>query len=295
MHKQASIGALIIAVAVSVGCAVHRPPATAGGISAGPDRTRGVRLDGGFAATVEAQDPVLSAALQELAITASADRHCRVAERYFQLRIFDSAYDHFARARDLSPSDSAAYLGLARVWREWGFANRGLDDATRGVHYAPAQPAAHNTLGTILLALGRLSDARLAFERARALDPDAPYPLNNLCYLSFLEGDVAQAMTQCQAALDAEPHFIAARNNLALVYAASEREDLALREFSAAGDAAAASYNIGLVRQAEGHYAAAAKAFDEASRQRPTWSAARVRAHQTHRLAAAADRALGTR
>ena len=62
-----------------------------------------------------------------------------------------------------------------------------------------------------------------------------------------------------------------AHNNLALVYAAAERDDLARGEFIAAGDAAAAAYNIGLVRLAEKRYDVASQAFDAASRQRPSW------------------------
>jgi hypothetical protein len=247
--------------------------------------------DSGFAASVEAQDPELTAVLLELAVVPTAAQHRRAAERYLRLRILDAAYDHYARARDLAPDDGAAYEGLARIWREWGFPDRALGDASRAVHFAPSSPSAHNTLGRILVVLGRASDARLAFERTLALHPGAAYALNNLCYLSLLEGEVTQAMSQCQAALDADPGFLPARNNLGLVYAASQREDLALREFTATGDAAAASYNIGLVRQAEGDYATAAIAFAEAARQRPTWSAARVRARQTYRWAAQVDRA----
>lgn len=289
MSTGALIGALLVAAAVTGGCAMHRPSANASGLSAASDHGPGARTDGSFAATIEAQDPELSAALRGLAILANADQHRRVAERYFQLRILDAAYDHFARARDLEPSDGAAYEGLARVWREWGFAERGLGDATRAVHYSPSRPVMHNTLGRILLALGRNADARRAFERALALDPDAAYALNNLCYLSFLEGDIAGAMSHCRAALSSDPDFVAARNNLALVYAASQREDLAMHEFSATGDPAAASYNIGLVREAEGNFDTAAKAFDEASRMRPTWGAARVRAQKSHKLAAETD------
>ena len=63
------------------------------------------------------------------------------------------------------------------------------------MHYAPHRSAPHNTLGTVLAALGRAADARRAFERALALDPRAAYVHNNLCYLSFLEGDVPRPST----------------------------------------------------------------------------------------------------
>jgi Flp pilus assembly protein TadD len=156
------------------------------------------------------------------------------------------------------------------------------------VHYAPYSATAVNTLGTVLSATGHVVEARRAYERALALDAHAAYALNNLCYLSFLEGDIASALSECQAALAVDPRLVPARNNLALAYAALQREDLALREFLAAGDAAVASYNIGIVHTAEGRYEVAAKAFDEASRERPSWGAARARARKTRALAAKA-------
>lgn len=273
-------------LALSCGCVAHAPSA----VKTPEVRPTTPSTERGFAARVESHDPELASALTTLTIAPSAAQHRRVAERYYRLHILDSAYDHFLRATKLDPGDGAAFEGLARIWREWGFAERALGDASRAVHFAPSLPAAHNTLGRVLLALGRYGEARQAFERTLALDPGA-YAFNNLCYLSLLEGDLKQATAQCEAALEADPHFVAARNNLALAYAMSERDDVALREFTATGDPAAAAYNIGLIRQAEGDYDAAAKAFDEASRKRPTWAAARIKARQTHKLAAEAARA----
>jgi Flp pilus assembly protein TadD len=278
-----ALGAAVLAV--SCGCATHAP-SSAMTPEVRPQTPQG---DSGFA-RVEAQDPELAGALATLALAQSPAQHRRVAERYYRLQILDSAYDHFARAIQLNPTDGAAFEGLARIWRDWGFADRGLGDASRAVHFAPSLPAAHNTLGRVLLTLGRHDQARQAFERTLALDPDAAYAFNNLCYLSLLEGATTQATSYCQTALSLKPDFPAARNNLALVYAASQREDLALRELEIAGDAAAASYNLGLIRQAEGNYATAAQAFDDASRRRPAWSTARMKAHRARRLAAQADR-----
>ena len=72
----------------------------------------------------------------------------------------------------------------------------------------------------------------------------------------------------------------AARNNLALAYAASGRIDLARSEFVAASDRASGLYNTGIVYLAAGDYPAALNAFDEASKARPTFHLARERARQ---------------
>ena len=278
---------------VSAGCAARiAPSGTSGSVEeyAAKLRELGVRArpaPNGSVATLEAQDPLLSAALLDLSLRAGPEQHRRVAARFHALGILDAAHDHYSRARTLDPADSAAHEGLARIWRDWGFPHLGLGDALRSVHYAPDRASAHNTLGTILTRLGRLLEARRAYERARALDPRAAYVLNNLCYLSFLEGRPADAIAVCRDALDVDPRLTAARNNLALAYAAARQGDLAQQEFLAAGDAAAALYNVGIVRLAEKEYAKASAAFEAAQRHRPSWRAARERAVKARALTAA--------
>jgi Flp pilus assembly protein TadD len=240
--------------------------------------------------TVETRDATLAAALVRLAIEPTATMHRRVAERYRALGIPDLAYDHFERATQLDRNDAAAYEGLARVWRDWGFPHLGLADAHRAVYYAPTSASARNTLGTILVALRQLSEAREAYEKALELEPGAAYALNNLCYLSFLEARPAQATAECRAALAADPTLKAARNNLALANVAAGRTDAARTDFLAGGNAAEAFYNIGIAQMAAKHYAAALAAFDAARRERPTWRAAQERARQASRLLTASAR-----
>jgi len=237
-----------------------------------------------FGTTLETNDRILSNALLGVQIAPSPLAHRRVAERYRELGILDSAYDHYAAAVQLDRTDAAAYEGLARVWRDWGFPQLGLADASRAVYFAPAWAVAHNTLGTLLVALGRAEAARNAYARALALDPNAAYVLNNVCYLSFLEGQSARAIAECEAALTIDPTFTAARNNLALANAAAGRSDEAKKQFMAAGDAAAALYNMGIVQLAGKQYAGAMKAFQEAYHARPTWAAALERAQQARKL-----------
>ena len=112
--------------------------------------------------------------------------------------------------------------GLARIWRDWGYPRLGLSDAVRAITCAPDSAVLSNTLGTLLLKMGRLADARLAFEQALSHDSRAAYALNNLCYTSLLQADAVHAVDTCRAALEADPSLKAARNNLALAYTAFE-------------------------------------------------------------------------
>jgi tetratricopeptide (TPR) repeat protein len=238
------------------------------------------------AATLERSDPELAEARLRLTVAPTAENHRRVAEAYARHRVLDAAYDHFAAALRLAPRDATSLDGLARIWRDWGFPHLGLADAYRAISYAPSSPVPLNTLGTLLLNMGHLAAAKATFERTLALDPHAAYALNNLCYVVLLQGDNAHAIEACGAALRAQPELTVARNNLALAHAASGDWATASREFSRAGGAAAARYNMGVALLATRHFDDAARAFDEASVLRPSLTLARNRARQARSLAA---------
>jgi tetratricopeptide (TPR) repeat protein len=248
------------------------------------------------AATLEAVDPALAA---ELALATSAptgERHRNLAERYRERGVHDAAFRHFNRALALNTRDAAAYEGLARVWRDWGLPHLAVGDAHRATFYAPHSASARNTFGTIMQALGRYADARASYELASWLDPQAAYAVNNLCYLSFVNGGIDAAIETCTAALALDPSLAAARNNLALAYAAAGRMDLARLQFLDAGDRASGLYNTGIAYLAAGDDRSALSAFDAASRARPSLNLARERARQIRarlRLATVAEHAVG--
>jgi tetratricopeptide (TPR) repeat protein len=255
-----------------------RPPAATGTRAAQATQTP----------TLEGADPELVAARVLLTTAPTAENHRRVAEAYARLGVRDVAYDHFAAALRLNARDAASYDGLARIWRDWGMPDVGIGHAYRAIYYAPDSPAARNTLGTILVRMGQFRPARAAFERALALEPGAAYLLNNLCYATLLDGDRLHAVDRCQRAVAADPALNAARNNLALAYAASGDFGAASREFLLSGDAAAERYNMGVALMATKRYDDAAAAFEDAAALRPWLTLARERAHQARNLAAAA-------
>jgi tetratricopeptide (TPR) repeat protein len=238
-------------------------------------------------ATIESTDPRLAAALAELQIFPTPVAHRQVAAEYVRLKLLDVAYDHYRRATVLDREDGAAYDGLARIWRDWGLPHLGLGDARRAVYFAPWSAEAHNTLGTLLQALGQRAKARNAYEQALALDSQAAYALNNLCYLSFVEGKTSRAIELCQRAAALDPSLAAARHNLALVYAADNRVDLAERELVAANRKTIAYYNLGVIGLARRDHPSALAAFETACDARPAAPAA---CHYAAQLRASANR-----
>ncbi len=281
------------------GCAVHVAPAT---VPSRPTEGGGVRADvsprptpaekpGATAAvaTAESSTPGLAQALRDLESAHTAAAHRRVAEAYYRAGILDQAHDQFARAAQLDPADGSAYEGMARIWRDYGTPGLGLGDAHRATYYLPDSPQAHNTLGTLLFALGRLGDARVEFERALRLAPGADYALGNLCYVAVAEGRGDEAVAVCRRAVEADPAWTGARNNLALAYALDGHFDLAEREFMQSGDPASAQYNLGIVLMAARRYREAATALAAAARLKPTLPFVAERARQASLLAGSPD------
>jgi Flp pilus assembly protein TadD len=237
--------------------------------------------------TIESRDPLLRSALHALAVEESAENHRMVAAAYRSAGVLDYAYRHYQRALRLDHCDSASHEGLARLWREWKRPELALGDVYRAIHCRPHSASAYNTLGTILLALDQRTNARHAFEFALRLDGGAAFALNNLCYLSLVEGNGAGAQRECERALTLEPALAAARTNLALAHAI--QGDVAGAEWRllSGPDQAAGQYNVGILRMSLGRYSDAADAFELASRAEPGLADAARRAVQARAFAAA--------
>jgi len=231
-----------------------------------------------FGTSLEGSDPRLAAALLVGATFPSAASELRVAREYIRLHVLDSAFERLERAVAKDPRMAEAHEEIARIWRDWGLPGMGLGAAYRAVKYDPKSASARNTLGTLLERLGQLDGARSSFAEALALDPNAAWALNNLCSLDYRAAHLREAQHDCARALEIDPLLTAAHNNLALTYAALGDMDRARAEFAAAGDEAAADYNMGMLQLAEGNDASAALSFEQAIKARP-FSAAKQRAH----------------
>lgn len=258
------------------------PPETAARSHAG-EKSPALRLPSrrtvSFGATIESSDRRLAAALLVEATLPTADSHVRVAQEYLRLGVMDSAFARLERALAKDPHMVEAHEGLARIWRDWGYPDRGLGSAYRAVSDAPGSASARNTLGTLLDKVGLFDKARTAYQEAIGLDAQASWALNNLCNLDYRLGRLDDARGHCQSALLVDPSLAAAHNNLGLTYAASGDMAGARTEFLAAGDRAAAEYNMGILQLAEGNDASAALAFELAIKARPGFTAAKTRAH----------------
>jgi len=255
--------------------------------------SRRARTDTTSAQTAERWSQDLASAISRLAASPTVGQEVGLAQAYVRAGILDQAYEHFARATKLDPGEGAAWDGVARIWRDWGFPHIGLGDAYRAVWAAPRSPAVRNTLGTILQYLDRGSDARAQFAQALAFDPGAAYAENNMCYSWLMEANAAAAGDACSRALGIDPEMLPARNNLALARAINGDLAGAAEIFGRVGGEAVAQYNLGIVYLSQRRYSVAADAFDRAAELQPALVLARARARQARQQAIGAPEGEG--
>ena len=150
--------------------------------------------------TLEASSPRLQRALAALAAAPSSARYLDVARAYVSAGVRDRAFDYLAEGLRHDGDDAGLHDGMARLWRDWGFPDRALPEASAAVYHAPRSAEARNTLGTILWALTLRDEAVSAFEAAVALDSSAAYAWRNLCTTALAAGHTADATAYCRRA-----------------------------------------------------------------------------------------------
>ena len=288
----------VVAALVAGGCGAGRTASTSVAVTRAPEapsqslagfveKTRALSARAGArqpqqaqATTLETADVELAAALVESEMRPSPEAARRVAAAYARHGVFDVAHQFLTAAVRQDPRDAQTHEALARLWRDARLPHLALADAHRAVFFASDWAVAHNTLGTVLQALGRHADAEQSYRRALERDTSAAYVLNNLCYSGLLSGRIAAAMAHCERALQRDPSLRAARNNLGIAQAAAGRMAAAMETFSAGANPAGALYNMGLVRLARREYRSAVDAFAAAQARRPSFAPAAERLRQ---------------
>ncbi|WP_437437791.1 tetratricopeptide repeat protein [Trinickia violacea] len=142
-------------------------------------------------------------------------------------------------------------------------------DAFPNADYAEA----HNRLGNMLTGLGRLSEAKEAYQRAIEVRPQYPEALNNLGNVLRSLGQHAQAEMVCRLALVARPDFADAHNSLGVVLSDLQRFPEAETAYRQAvffrPDNVEAHYNLGIVLRALDRLSEAEAAYRQALAIRP--------------------------
>jgi tetratricopeptide (TPR) repeat protein len=138
--------------------------------------------------------------------------------------------------RHLPAGAGAAVCLLLAVcaWRQLGYWRDSVTVLGHALEVAEANPAAHNTLGTVLARQGRLADAASHFAEAVRLDPDGPKARLNLGQALLVLGKPDEAVPQYRAALRLYPDVPTAHFQLGVALTQLGQRSVAFDEFAEA-------------------------------------------------------------
>ena len=132
-----------------------------------------------------------------------------------------------------APGEGELLQAYIRLLIDSGQGTKAVETAKRATKAQPDSPDSEALLGSAYLELGKLEDAKAAFDRAAALDPKSAAALGGLGRLEVANGRVPEALVLFEQAAEAAPasaawRFEAARTRLA----SGEREagEQALRD-----------------------------------------------------------------
>jgi len=134
----------------------------------------------------------------------------------------------YRRVTDLDPDNFPAWVNRAAVNNSQGMFLPGLDYADQAVALRPDQPNGHVVRGFALRGLGRLAEARAAFEEAVRVAPESPEALVGLGATALDESDFKLATSAFERLVKVLPSQDAYRG-LASSYSQAGRDQDAAR------------------------------------------------------------------
>lgn len=182
----------------------------------------------------------------------------------------DEARGAFTRAAEADADSVAARIGLGRVHRTQGRHEESLRHLRRAVELSPEDPVILEELALTYEASGQEASAEPLF-RLAAEKTGSARAWNNLGFNYLRQKRYADAVAPLERAVALDGTDSTARNNLALAYGMTGREDRALALFESTVGKAAAQNNMGYLYTLQGRWAEAEAAFNRAMELNPAY------------------------
>ena len=156
------------------------------------------------------------------AMRTMAVRQYQEGERFYRIRDWAPAQEHFETALDIDPTFSQGYYRLARTLSQQGLVTQALDILEKSIRTNPAYLTAYLEKGNILRSEQRFKEAASAYRAALSVDSDAYRAMVGLGQ-SLKAENPAQASKHLKAALALKPDNITANEMLGEIYSEQEK------------------------------------------------------------------------
>ena len=138
---------------------------------------------------------------------------------------------------------------------------------------APSNERAHNALGNVLTAIGRIDEAIAHYEKAVEVMPEYADAYSNLGVALAGRGQIDEAITLYQKALELKPNYVEAHNNLANALASRGQLDEAITHYEKSLETRPDNYvacnNLGAALARKGRVAEAIRQYQKALEIKP--------------------------
>jgi len=196
-----------------------------------------------------------------------------LAQRLVDKKSLDEAEDVLRGVTERAPQRGMPWLLLAHARHARGDNDAAIDFLRRAIAADPKLAPAHNDLGTLLQAQGRLEEAEACYRRAIELRERFAEAMSNLGAVLAVRGRVDDAIAWYGHAIAADPQLAPAHNNLGSALARLERfaeaEAAHRRAIVLKPDFGDAHYNLGVALQDLGRFEEALASYDRAAELRP--------------------------
>ena len=146
----------------------------------------------------------------------------------------EAARDTLLVAVGQQPKDGLAWARLAELWLSLGYLGEALEAAETAASLAPDLGRTNAILGFAALTQIKVSEAKVAFERAIELESTDPLPRLGLGLAKIRDGDLSEGRRDIEIAASLDPNNALVRSYLGKAYFGEKRSPLAVDQFALA-------------------------------------------------------------
>jgi tetratricopeptide (TPR) repeat protein len=178
---------------------------------------------------------------------------------------YRSAESIWRTVLDVTPENPRAHNSLGSVLRAQGRVDEAISCFRQALRLKPDYASAYNNLGIALQSVGNSNEAVICIQRSLQIDPDYADGYYNLGKMFQLLGKLDDAAGNYRRAIQLNPGLIKAYNNLGIVLSEQGKADEAVKLFhqvlSMDPDYAEAYFNLGSVFQLQGNISEAENCY----------------------------------